>query len=353
MSKKRKQRQRDRKKRQQQFYRWLTDWEDYCLADPASASKITEAKFWPWRSEQLRIAGSTSPRTKVDQMWLTAGKPYYNIHSKLAPKFCKVNLNKIPSNTVETPFGISCVNMRFDQQHDGLTMKAAEGSSRQDQWWNHGEGVSKGAWVRSFMLMRPTTEILRLCFRGTIMLGSQEQVLMLYIDTGSKTKYGVHIHMAAPLICRNGVSLNDAIQECCDYSIDAGSAFQEVVANCCRIAVTVGFLANADDSMIDPDIIPRLKDRYANAKPNERPKIIAESQRLGGSGFNVGNDIMFLGTQPVQGRRQSEKTGRELQYQHLRDGHPHAVRYGPKRSLVKIMWIRPTRVRPDLPFKSD
>lgn len=51
-------------------------------------------------------------------------------------------------------------------------------------------------------------------------------------------------------------------------------------------------------------------------------------------------------------KRSNNLTGRELEYAHIRAGHPHLVRYGEAKKLVKMMWYTPTHVRPDRPFRS-
>ena len=80
--------------------------------------------------------------------------------------------------------------------------------------------------------------------------------------------------------------------------------------------------------------------------------MIAEKARKKGKfGFNVGTDLMFIGERQFQQQKNSEETGRELEYAHIRAGHPHAVRYGEKKKMVKIVWYVPTTVRSDLPFK--
>lgn len=352
--KKNKSSQKDRRKKRRQFYPWLTDWDDYCAKNAGNPGRETsERNFWLWRDKELRRHGSTSPRTDIDLVWKSEGKPYYNIHPMLAPKFCRVNLDKIPANMVEMPGGLSCVNMRLCQQHDALTMDESMTCARKDQWWNEGEVIPEGSWIRNFMLLRPSPIMVTKCFRGVTLLGPPERFLMVALDTATLTRHGIRIHVCSVLICLDGESLNDAIDVSCAMAADANPGYRKLVANCLRIAVTVGFLAHANDEMIEPDVILKLRERYANARPPERTKLLRQSRRESGLGYNVGNDIMFLGPQPVQGSKQPKGDGRELRYQHIRDGHPHAVRYGTGKSLVKVMWFQPTRVRRDLKFKSE
>jgi hypothetical protein len=47
----------------------------------------------------------------------------------------------------------------------------------------------------------------------------------------------------------------------------------------------------------------------------------------------------------------SSEDGGELQFSHMRIGHFRTQTYGPKNSLRKLIWVRPTRVRPDLELK--
>jgi hypothetical protein len=95
------------------------------------------------------------------------------------------------------------------------------------------------------------------------------------------------------------------------------------------------------------------KDRssFDGGSEEQRQTIIERAKRRGKNGYNVGCDLMFLGERPKGESRSGEATGRELQYAHIRGGHPHAVRYGEGKKLVKIKWFAPTTVRDDLPFK--
>ena len=95
---------------------------------------------------------------------------------------------------------------------------------------------------------------------------------------------------------------------------------------------------------------PKYRDQYERGDQAKRDQIVARSRRRGKNGYQVGTDIMFLGEKGLRSQGGSGE-GRELSYAHIRSGHPHAVRYGPGKKLVKIAWYRSTTVRPDLPFK--
>lgn len=126
-----------------------------------------------------------------------------------------------------------------------------------------------------------------------------------------------------------------------------------VACNALRIAVTIGFLANSNSDLVEYDVLAKFRNDFEKGTPERRAQIIEKSKKRGKNGYNVGNDLMFLGSRGFQNRPASELTGRELEYAHIRDGHPHAVRYGKGKELVKIMWFQPTVVRPDLPFKQE
>jgi hypothetical protein len=134
----------------------------------------------------------------------------------------------------------------------------------------------------------------------------------------------------------------------------SSESYNELQRKIMRLAVTIGFLSN-NPAICEYDVLSKDRSEFQRNTTGEgrKDELIQRAKRKGKFGYNIGNDLIFLGPRPVTSRPQSDASGRELEYAHIRRGHPHAVRYGPNKELVKIMWFAPTTVRDDLPFQDD
>jgi hypothetical protein len=332
------------------FFPWLTDFDDFKRFDRKAAKRLkTRGAFYEWRNRQIREHGVVlSPRNEVDCLHYDAGQAYYNVHSQLVAKLARVNLEKVPASMVEMPQGLRAVNIRLDRQHDELTFTSTL-SAYSVAW--HSPPVTPGSFVHSFIFCRPSEKALRAIFRGDNL--PVEHCLLIALDANIVSKDGVRTICFAPLFWTDDqMTLAESVEATMGILRGTNDDYREILANCLRLAVTIGFLANSSDELIEPDIIARLRERYRHGGEQGKARAIRQSRARGHHGYNVGNDFMFLGEQPRQQHGGAGDGQRELQWQHIRDGHPHAVRYGPKHSKVKLMWFKPTTVRPDLPFKS-
>ena len=176
-------------------------------------------------------------------------------------------------------------------------------------------------------------------------------VKLFLLDLNVKTPHATRSLLFAPLLWETKEdTLVDSLDHMQVMGKEKSGAYHTLVANCCKLAVTIGFMANSKSELIEPDILGRDRQRYATGDDAVKAQCADRAKRRGKFGWNVGNDLMFLGEQDSQHHAAEGERG-ELNYSHLRGGHPHAVRYGKGKKKVKIMWFRPTRVRADLPFK--
>ena len=324
-----------------QFFEWTTDYQLYCR-QTIKKERDSYDRFFPRRRRELQMSQTMPIRLLAEHCWdKIEGRPYYNIHPKLVGKLCKVDLNKIPSTLFQMPHGARAVNIRFAQQHDQFTV--------------HEKMLTENS-TASGIMTRGTMPAGSFC-HGVLMIDNRAQALpgvgtmprnLLFImDFNVFTRYQQPIYTIMGLMPEDGKSIEDVLRE---SSKGRSDSYDEMIRNIMRLAVTIGFLAD-NPTICEVDVLAKDRQKFGGATETDRETIIARARRKGKNGWNIGNDMMFLGARPVGERRASRPTGRELEYAHIRGGHPHAVRYGKDKQLVKIMWYQPTTVRDDLPFK--
>lgn len=347
-----------------QFYNWFSCYDEYrAWLKTQDASSVDPALTGPkgkhlgldafirMRKSQLQEYKTQGfppahiavqeDRLEAERKWSEDGHPYYNVHPELVKKFCSVNLSKVPAEFVEMPHGYDSVAVRFAQQHDELTISDSSAM-----------GIPSGSFIKSILMTRGFNTLRHYEAKHEF---EESLYCLLNFSTKANEGHAPNALMVLPVWFRSGETLEEALDNfILGIEQEKGLHVAEVDKNCLKILVTIGFLANSNDELIEYDVLSRYKNEFRDTSNEERKKtIITKSKRRGKTGFNVGNDIIFLGERPLQERNGSDPTGRELNYAHIRGGHPHAVRHGEGKRKVKIMWFRTTTVRSDLPFKKE
>lgn len=319
-----------------QFFSWTTDYQLYC-SHHDKRQRMPYGDFVRLRNSQL--AGKfivSNKRLAAEVEWDKLGSPYYNIHTQMVPKLCKSNLDKIPSAMLKMPHGLSVVNIRFCQQHPEFTVTEEHSSENYDEYAYGKFSMPAGCFLHGVLMHKE----------------ADSGIVLFFMD------FGLFDKNRQPTYSLFGIRPNDSLsmQQCIDvaarYSSKPIHPYYSLIANIMRLAVTIGFLSD-NPTICEADVLSADKSKYAVANDEQRESIAARARRRGKYGFNVGTDLMFLGERPMGERRTSVATGRELEYAHIRAGHPHAVRYGESKKLVKVMWYVPVTVRDDLPFKKE
>jgi hypothetical protein len=312
-----------------QFFNWMTDWKLYCQ-QVEKRERMDHEEFIHKRKEQLRLRSKVSNRRLIAEIeWEKLGFPYYNIHPRMVSKLCKSDLTKIPSNMLKMPHGFSVAHIRFCQQHPEFT-------------------VSKEHRSEAYGLSLPAGSFLH----GILMMKGDDGVVSFIMD------FNLTDENRQPTYSIFGILPEEkhSMQECIDLASASSSQpmgpYYQMIANTMRLAVTIGFLSD-NPTICEADVLNADRSKFIEADDPQREVIAARARRRGKYGFNVGTDLMFIGERPKGERRTSAATGRELEYAHIRGGHPHAVRFGEAKKLVKIMWYVPVTVRDDLPFKKE
>ena len=324
-----------------------------------------------WR-RMIRLTGEGA--------WIRAGRPYYNVHPQMVRSLCHTNLDKIPAQFIEVPVGLDAVVFRFAEpiptryaDNTGFTILSAEDVKHSPIYCrsvlfgkvqNEDPDVVadriRGTLHGSSVAEKTIDKIIRQTYDEHKEISD---FLVMCIDEGFRLKdRGVERTLCNTVMicCKPGQTISEAIKT----SVENASVKEQFMmtsmgnrlTNLLRVIISSGFLANCpEDGLVVPDVLSNDRQAYQDAKKrndqNAMNTIAERAKRRGKFGYNIGTSEMFVAEAEAAKVGRETDTGKELSYSHIRGGHPHAVRYGEGKSKVKIKWFRPTRVRPDLPFK--
>lgn len=348
-----------------EFNSWQTLFDEFRVShkDVPEYKNISEDELYTIELENILATNFKTPgnqlkrmiRLAVERIWIKSGKPYYNVHPKMVESLCKVNLEKIPSEFVEIPANLDVVCFRFSDQIPTRYVENTGFVAVLDE-------VIKDSpvYCKSVLFSRLNADPEKSPFPPEY-LGQ----FILIIDEGFRVKSDGITRTLCNMVtfsAKKDQSITDAIKETINNFSESHLdkvmmlTMGERLSNLLKVVISSGFMANSlDEGLVVPDVLS--KDRVAlqeaeRRKDTEKIKQIVErAHRRGKLGYNIGTNEMFVATPAAPSSSSSEATGKELEYSHIRGGHPHAVRYGTGKNKVKIKWFRPTRVRPDLPFK--
>lgn len=314
------------------FYPWVTDWQLYKKIIGKNALPYDE--YFIDRKNQQESAGVPAHRLIAERMWSEDGSPYYNVHPKMVSSLCKVDMKKIPSNLIRMPHGLNAVNIRFSQKHDEFTLHDKELTNpRLNQQF---QDATKGMILSGSHV------------HGILMVNLNKSVLFI-VDFNIYTGHNQPVYTIYAIAPNENDTLEDAINKA--KGSDRSKSYNDVIDNVMRLCVSIGFLSD-NPVICEPDVLSKDRSAFESGDDKRRKVIIERAKRRGKIGYNVGTDIMFVEPRDKKSIF-SDATGREIKYAHIRSGHPHLVRYGKEKKLVKMMWYVPTVVRPDKPFKLD
>lgn len=273
-------------------------------------------------TEMPQYGGENRDLLLLEELWLSGGSPYYNVHPLIVPHLCNVNLDDIPLSLLEMPDDMAVLNVRFAGSNPEFTF--TEKTKMGDVPRRH-QVFEEGAAVTNMLMVKRQAKF--------------EFFLTTDQSWGPEAEQKMGFVAGLPIVEGESIA----------WSL--GQQPNRVIENAVKLCVVLGFLRNSNQKLITPDVLSKDRRRYETATPEQQQTIEAKARRRGKVGWNVGNDIMFLPDSPTPNGSTPQVQGRELSHAHIRKGHFHAVRYGPGRTKVKLMWFRPTTVRPDKPFK--
>jgi len=333
---------------------------EYALHKKSHGKKALSWKLFYNSRFQQAIEIPNSSITEKDRLicfkmlaeysWYKNGCPYYNVHTNLISRLCNTDLSKIPSSLFKLPHCFNSVQLRFKDVHKDLKLVVPY-------------SVEKDFQVASIIICKHV-------------LDNNKRVVTLdvhfirdsaYHDEGLYSCYTFTLHLDENDSSGQNYSLQKAVENSaydtvCDVvSLDVDPVRRNEIRDIYRLftekilklCCTIGFLAD-NANICEPDLLTADKHLIETASPEELEALHQKARRKRKYGYNIGTDRMFLGPVPLSpGKKSQAAESRELEYAHIRGGHPHAVRYGKGKELVKIMWYVPLTVRPDLPFKLE
>ena len=334
----------------------------------ASLEDLLMMEFKNINSSSFKLEANRTKRLmrlNLEYSWCKSGKPYYKVHPVMVKKLSKINLDKIPVEFIEVPeFDSVCfrfaedIPTRYIDAHAGIT-------AIRDESINASPIYARSAIFsrirRSDPKYKSAIDYVQKTTGDINALNDDNFIIVL--DEGFRAKQE-HVDRT---LCNSiiiSIHQGEMISQAIERTISEDSVMSKLptnlksrLENLFRVIISVGFMANApEDNLIVPDIINRDKENYDNAvAKNDVGKIkeiVDRSRNRGHNGWNVGTNEIFVDERSSV-KHSEGGIGNELQYSHIRGGHPHTVRFGEGKKRIKIKWFRPTRVRADLPFKQE
>lgn len=276
-----------------------------------SKLRRTPTEFYQDVIEEAKKLGQekeVSAQVGNEAAWIADGKPYYRVYPEWVAMLMNSKMD-IPSEVFKMPH-------------------------------------------RAFAVYLPKMEMLKFQFRDrTLELRSLLCAVHLTADRGLNLCMAIVIddserdRSVVIFDAKHGKTMRELHDEVpCDNSTS-----RDLCRCAVKLATSVAMLATSAHRSIECEVLAALRERYRESTDQvERDRIVEKSKRRGVYGWSVGRDLKLFTVSP---RGQSDESGNELSYQHIRGGHWHTVRYGVGRNRTRVQFFEPTIVRPDLPPK--
>lgn len=346
-------------------------------------------------------------RTIGELEFIEEGRPYFRIHPDLIPMFSKSSMDDAPAKLVQFPFDKKAFSLQFptpeegnpfvvDEKHFlrsvlvhrcalsqiyGLAEKVnytgkfyrkeaqAHIDNRLMFWFDIGERETKRLSVTTGYRTQkaPDNNLFDLIGGGYVdpLLKNlqrkkkkqpKKKNQFIRIPIAQNRDFQLPIYIYRQL----GWADNETIEESFKTfpKEESGTMYGpmlsfEQVKQIVRLAITCCFLAQDEDPLIVPEVLSKNAQEARNCSKERLVRLQQIAKAKGRYGWRIGTDDMLRksGVNPHSSSTTHEKG--ELLYSHIRDGHWHKVKYGPGKTLTKVKWYRQTRVRPDLPLKTE
>jgi hypothetical protein len=257
-------------------------------------------------------------RAVAEAAWHACGKPYYRLTNEVIELFRHVALD-IPARYIVFPYPAFTLHLPCDNPLRGC----------------------HGRQVRSVLVAESLND------RG-------QRTAYLWCDLGEQETIPPHlpvlnyIHMPLSPEQPIGEAIG-ALPE--DSETGSDLTINDLDQQLVRLAVTVSFLATGSDRLIRPDVLSKDLQSWLTAvrdqNTQQQQMIVERAARRKGRGFVVDleHERQFLRSSPVTHDDADEAAPKySLTHSHLRAAH---FRHLPRSD--RVIFIRPTIVRPDLP----
>jgi hypothetical protein len=323
------------------FYRTYYDVQKYFIKGQGLKCQLSPEQYYrELVDKSLRDDESSTAIQSVSEItWLISGRPYFKVFSELVPVFSKCPID-IPAKFIEFPYGLTAFAVYLPERDSNSII------------------VDEQHYVRSILVYRykdvteDVTKKLGLdVVRGNTAYDDLNNRLTFWMDVGEKSQVGdlcLPVYTYKQMAWRSDETIDQALTALPQHSsFEVGVKIpMEAVERCARLILSICFLAKSEDGLVVPDVLSKDRLDLRGASPEHVHILVDRAKKKGKYGWVVGSHVMHV-TEPS-----SVGGGREFSYSHIRMGHWHKVYFGAGRSQTKIVWYRPTVVRPDLPFRS-
>lgn len=271
------------------------------------------------KNEQLKDGGSrvccNLRMLAAECLWFRAGCPYYKVYPDLIMDLALTDMH------------IDCSYFAMPQPAIEIRLPKVRGllpNNPQAALLCNAQAVDTRHWDGMTKLRKTDYYMLTAIWRDDSDVGHQTESQSFF-----------------PL--RKGTSLEDQFENV----TEAPSMLKNVSSPLWRVLLSVAFFGTSQHELVKPDIPRKHIDVYHRAQKTNNREIV-ERIEAKARGWIMGGEI-DLPEPTITYHGPSSCAGRELSKGHLRRGHMRLQPHGPKNENRKLIFIRPTWVRPDLP----
>lgn len=274
---------------------------------------------------------------EAERHWYLHGKPYYKLYPDLLPWIYEAARLDVPNELLHLPF--STILLRFPQKckFDFLTVD--------DQYFVRSILISEAR--EGIIIDLPTS------------MSSKSNNITIWVDFGEIiTIEGLPTHVSTyqRLDFHQNMTIEESLriaQLKTDTDVPGIAIPQEIMKNCLHICAATCFLATGADKIVEEDVLNKDILKFIQAQLDgdgqKQKQLHKKAKQRGKFGWTIGRNKELIFPSRSRQNKDSQETGRELNFQHQRSGHFHVVRYGSGKGQTRVQWYRQLTVRPDLP----
>jgi len=324
-----------------EFRRLKIPWEH--SVEQYYSGMISRAVAASFTQTNQRVAISSASMTCIvnqsigEWEWLKLDKPYYKIYPEMISVFSKCPLD-IPSSLFKMPHGHNAFAISLPSPESGNSFV-----------------IDKNHYVKSIFIHKSNKKFTDYALSETkssitVSLPNADK-FTLWFDLNEHEEMD---GMKMPIYTYKNIVLDDT--QTIEYGINKLQAdesykvgvqiSQEMIYSCIRLVLSICFLAESNDPIIQPDVLSKDRDKLRLADERILSDLHERAKRKGKFGWCVGGEMIDHTSNAI-----GVKSAGNLSFAHIRSGHWHTVRHGVGRMLHKVMWFRPLTVRSDLPMR--
>lgn len=271
----------------------------------------------------------------AEYAWYQSRRPYFLVHPKIVEVFCNSKIDSVPSKMISFPKELRPTKTTYGEACSFTVLLPVKDNT-----------------------LRQSGQEVRSLFASFLNYKEGTKQLWVMADNGRTTPSPTvaGIDLPNPALAKfwwDNATENMAVEQRFSSVGNELGISHEDLLTCLRLVISICFLVNSGNPLIEPDVLNKDLDKYYRAGDEEKEKIAERAFRCRNKrGWKVGSERQFeFGIEPPEKRASQTGVGlRELSFGHIRQGHWHLVWHGKGKAKAKVIWFFPTVVRPDLPF---